>query len=84
MDCLYHPDTVLYPYNMGKMTNKGFELEASADILTGRVKWTLRGNIYLNRNKVDDISGNELLGTSILQVAVYSAKAYISLKPVIR
>ena len=54
------------PYNMGKMTNKGFELEASADILTGRVKWTLGGNIYLNRNKVDDISGNELLGTSYL------------------
>ena len=51
---------------MGKMTNKGFELEASADILTGRVKWTLGGNIYLNRNKVDDISGNELLGTSYL------------------
>lgn len=66
------------------MTNKGFELEASADILTGRVKWTLGGNIYLNRNKVDDISGKSYWEPPIWQVAVYSAKAYISLKPVIR
>lgn len=54
------------PYNMGQMTNKGLEFEVGADILTGRLKWTLGGNIYLNRNVVDDISGNELLGTSYL------------------
>ena len=54
------------PYNMGQMTNKGFELEVSADILTGPVKWTLGGNIYLNRNKVDDVGDNELLGASYL------------------
>ncbi len=54
------------PYNMGEMTNKGFELEVSADILTGPVKWTLGGNIYLNRNKVNNVGGNELLGASYL------------------
>jgi TonB-linked SusC/RagA family outer membrane protein len=54
------------PYNMGQITNKGLELEVSADILTGRVKWTLGGNIYLNRNKVDNLGGNELLGAIYL------------------
>lgn len=54
------------PYNMGQMTNQGFELEASGDILRGPVKWSLGANIYLNRNNVDDISSNELLGVSYL------------------
>lgn len=54
------------PYNIGKMTNKGFEFEVSADILTGPLKWTLGGNIYLNRNEVNNVGGNELLGTSYL------------------
>lgn len=53
-------------YNAGSMTNKGFELEVGADILTGRFKWTLSGNIYLNRNKVDDLMGTEMLGQSYL------------------
>lgn len=49
-------------YNAGSMTNKGVEIEAGADILTGKVKWTLSGNIYLNRNTVDDLEGTEMLG----------------------
>lgn len=53
-------------YNAGSMTNKGFELEVGADILTGKFKWSLSGNIYLNRNTVDDLMGTEILGQSYL------------------
>lgn len=49
-------------YNAGSMTNKGLEIEAGADILTGRLKWTLSGNLYLNRNTVDNLEGTEMLG----------------------
>ena len=48
--------------NLGRITNRGLELEVGADILTGKVKWSLGGNIYLNRNRVVDLGGNELLG----------------------
>ncbi len=53
-------------YNAGSMTNKGFEFEAGADILTGKFKWTLSGNIYLNRNNIDNLEGTEMLGTVYL------------------
>lgn len=52
--------------NLGKISNKGLEIEVGADILTKAVKWSVGGNIYLNRNRVLDLGGNELLGTSYL------------------
>lgn len=66
-------------YNAGSMTNKGFELEVGADILTGRFKWTLSGNIYLNRNNVDDLMGTEMLGQSYLSGGgVFSQSVHIT------
>lgn len=66
-------------FNAGSMTNKGFELEVGADILTGRFKWTLSGNIYLNRNRVDDLMGNEVLGQSYLSGGgVFSQSIHIT------
>ena len=52
--------------NLGHIRNRGLEFEVGADILTGKVKWSVGGNIYLNRNEVIDIGGNELLGQSYL------------------
>lgn len=54
------------PFNMGQITNKGLELEVATDILRENVKWSVGGNIYLNRNNVDDLGGNELLGAKYL------------------
>lgn len=50
------------PYNMGALQNKGMEFDLGVDVLNGPVKWTVGANIYFNRNKVKDLSGNELLG----------------------
>lgn len=43
--------------NLGGIENRGFELAANWVILDGPVKWTVNGNISLNRNKVTDIDG---------------------------
>lgn len=41
-----------YPVNLGEIENKGVDIDLSADILTGKLAWTLSGNISFNRNKV--------------------------------
>lgn len=51
--------------NVGAIKNNGFELEISGDILTGNLKWTVDGNISLNRNKVTKLYGDkDILGTA--------------------
>ncbi|MCF0176369.1 MAG: TonB-dependent receptor [Bacteroidales bacterium] len=48
--------------NAGQIRNQGVEVEVGADILTKAVKWSVGGNIYLNRNRVIDLDDNEMLG----------------------
>ncbi|MEN7546480.1 TonB-dependent receptor [Rapidithrix thailandica] len=41
------------PTNLGRMTNKGVEVELSADILRNqKIEWKVSGNIFFNRNEV--------------------------------
>jgi len=51
--------------NLGKLYNKGFELELSGDILVGAFKWTSSFNGSYNKNIVTDIKG-QVLGTNDL------------------
>ena len=44
--------------NRGKIENRGLEILASGDILTGDFKWTLSGNISFTRNKLIDLDGS--------------------------
>lgn len=57
-----------YPVNMGSIENKGIDVDVSADILTGKLCWTLSGNFSINRNKVLDMGG----------MAEFTGKTYIS------
>ena len=51
--------------NVGEIKNNGIEIELGADILSGKLKWTIDGNIALNRNKVEKLYGGEdILGTA--------------------
>ncbi|MEB0248740.1 MULTISPECIES: TonB-dependent receptor [unclassified Mucilaginibacter] len=43
--------------NDGVIDNKGFELGANAQVLTGKLQWSLGGIFSLNRNKVLQIGG---------------------------
>ncbi|CAG4991608.1 TonB-dependent receptor P3 [Dyadobacter sp. CECT 9275] len=43
--------------NYGSLENKGVEFAANATILDGPVKWSLSGNLTINRNKVLDLDG---------------------------
>jgi len=53
------------PYvNIGKLTNKGFEVAASARVLTMQdLGWELRGTLATVKNKVVDMGGIEPFGT---------------------
>ena len=51
--------------NLGKLYNKGFELELSSDNLVGKFKWTTSINAAYNKNIVTDIKG-QILGTNDL------------------
>ena len=53
-------------YNVGEMSNRGVEVEAGADILTGVFKLSVNGNIYLNRNNVTKLEGGSILGAQFL------------------
>lgn len=44
-----------YPVNLGEIENKGVDIDLSGDILTGKLTWTMSGNISFNRNKVISI-----------------------------
>jgi TonB-linked SusC/RagA family outer membrane protein len=45
--------------NLGKIKNKGFELEVSTYNFTGKFRWNTDLNFSLNRNKVIDIGGKD-------------------------
>ncbi len=48
--------------NIGKMSNKGFEIAVDGDIIrTGKLVWTAGANLSLNRNRVEKLyNGQEL------------------------
>lgn len=55
------------PVNMGRISNKGIELELGADIIAQRkFRWSVGANWYLNRNMVDDINSNVIEGATYL------------------
>lgn len=45
--------------NLGKINNKGFELEVNTYNFTGKFRWNTDLNFSLNRNKVIDIGGKD-------------------------
>lgn len=50
--------------NIGKLTNKGFEIAASARVLTMQdLGWELRGTLATVKNEVVDMGGIEAFGT---------------------
>jgi TonB-linked SusC/RagA family outer membrane protein len=50
--------------NIGKLTNKGFELVLNTQNLVGEFKWSSNFNISFNRNKVTDMDGAVIIGGS--------------------
>ncbi|MCK9639474.1 MAG: TonB-dependent receptor [Prolixibacteraceae bacterium] len=52
--------------NIGSIQNKGLELTIDANILDGRFKWDVSGNIAFNRNKVLKLSGGQDITGSLL------------------
>lgn len=47
--------------NDGVIDNKGIELAANAQILTGTLSWSVGGNFSVNRNKVLDVGGGNAI-----------------------
>ncbi len=47
--------------NVGNVDNKGFELSISSKNLTGALKWNTDLNFSLNRNKVKNLGGEDVL-----------------------
>lgn len=47
--------------NDGTIDNKGIELAANAQILTGALSWSVGGNFSLNRNKVLNVGGGNAI-----------------------
>lgn len=51
--------------NIGKIQNKGLELQLDANILEGTFKWNLSANISFNRNKVIELyEGQDVTGST--------------------
>ena len=49
-----------FPINLGKVANKGFEVEISSTIIAKKdFKWNVSGNIYTNENKLLDFGGSD-------------------------
>lgn len=63
------PSSLGYGYtinNVGKVQNKGFEISANANILSGKFKWDVSANASINKNKVLKLyGGNDVLGEAI-------------------
>lgn len=63
------PSSLGYAYtidNVGKVQNKGFEISANANVLTGAFKWNVSANASINKNKVLKLyGGNDVLGQAI-------------------
>ncbi|MGV8093636.1 MAG: SusC/RagA family TonB-linked outer membrane protein [Mangrovibacterium sp.] len=51
--------------NIGKMENKGFELQIDADIMKRQVEWNVTANVSFNRNKVTELyEGADMYGAT--------------------
>ncbi|MEO7213012.1 TonB-dependent receptor [Mucilaginibacter sp.] len=73
--------------NLGKLYNKGFELELAGDIFVGKFKWTSSINAAYNKNIVTDIQG-QVLGSNDLNrviegqpIGVFYGKEYAGVDP---
>ena len=52
--------------NIGKMQNKGLEIQLDAGILRNEFKWDIGGNISFNRNKVVELyDGQDVTGSTL-------------------
>lgn len=73
--------------NLGKLYNKGVEVELSGDIFVGKFRWTSSVNASYNKNVVTDIKG-QVLGTNDLnrviegqQIGVFYGPEYAGVNP---
>lgn len=73
--------------NLGKLYNKGFELELSGDILVGKLKWTSSVNAAYNKNVVTYIK-NQVLGDNDINrviegqpIGVFYGREYAGVDP---
>ncbi|MET3503103.1 TonB-linked SusC/RagA family outer membrane protein [Mucilaginibacter rubeus] len=48
--------------NLGKLQNKGLEIQIDSKNLVGKVTWSTSFNFSINRNKITDLKGQILLG----------------------
>lgn len=56
-----------YTANAGEIENKGIEIDASARLLSKKLKWTLSGNIGFNRNKVISVGATpQIFGRTLI------------------
>lgn len=70
------PYTTGYPdaiFNVGSMENKGFELALNTVNTTGDVKWNTSLTYAVNRNKVLDISGANVVPDPVLGITGWTA-----------
>ncbi|NOW96293.1 TonB-dependent receptor [Mucilaginibacter sp. SG564] len=49
--------------NLGKLQNRGFELQIDSKNLVGVVKWSTSVNLSINRNKITDLKGQVITGS---------------------
>lgn len=63
--------------NVGKIQNKGFEVQLDANLLNQEFKWNVSANIAFNRNKVISLYGGQDIKGSIYSVTVDNS--YINL-----
>jgi TonB-linked SusC/RagA family outer membrane protein len=73
--------------NLGKLYNKGFELELSSDNLVGKFRWTTSLNASYTKNVVTDIKG-QVLGDNDLNrviegqpIGVFYGREYAGVDP---
>lgn len=51
--------------NIGKMENKGFELQLDANVFDGAFKWNVSANFSINRNKIIKLyEGQDIVGST--------------------
>lgn len=56
--------------NIGKMQNKGFELQIDAKVLDKTLKWDVSANVSINRNKVTKLyEGQDIYGSSAFAIS---------------
>jgi TonB-linked SusC/RagA family outer membrane protein len=73
--------------NLGKLYNKGFELELSSDNLVGKLKWTTSINASYQKNVVTDVKGQKITDNSVnyviegQQIGVFYMPEYAGVDP---